>query len=103
MSRYGLFGSFSAHPGKRDDLLAILMEGIDSVAQAPGCEAWIVNISPDDEDKIWIYESWRSEADHGASLGDERIREIISRAMPLIAGMGDRVVLQPLGGKGLLE
>lgn len=103
MSRYGLFGSLSAHAGKREELLVILREGLSSVGDAPGCETYIVNISPDDAEKIWIYEAWSSEAEHNASLQDPRIRDIITRAMPLIAGMGDRVVLEPLAGKGLLE
>jgi quinol monooxygenase YgiN len=103
MSHYGLFGSFRAHPGKRDELLALLREGATFVAEASGCEVYIVNVAPDDDDKVWIYESWRSEGDHDDSLQDSRIRDVITQALPLIAEMGDRVVLQPLMGKGLPE
>ncbi len=101
MIGYGLFGSLRAHPGKRDELLAIVREGALFVAEAPGCEVYIINVSPDDNDKIWFYESWRSEQDHDNSLHDSRIRDVIDRALPLIAGMEDRVILQPLVGKGL--
>lgn len=101
MSRYGLFGSLNAVPGQRDALLEVLMDGLPLVAEAPGCEMYFFSVSPDDADAIWITEVWRSEADHNASLQDERIREIITRAMPLVAGMGNRVVLEPLAGKGL--
>lgn len=102
MSRYGLFGSMRAHPGKRDELLAVLRDGAKIVADVPGCEVYVVNTSPDD-DKFWIYEAWRSEADHDDSLQDSRIRDVIDRALPLIAEMGDRVVLQPVMGKGLAD
>lgn len=101
MARYGLFGSFTAHPGKRDELLDVLREGALLVKDAPGCEVYVVNLSPDDPDKIWIYEAWLSEVDHNASLELPGIREVINRALPLIAGMGDRVVLEPIVGKGL--
>jgi quinol monooxygenase YgiN len=101
MTRFGLFGSLRAHSGKRDELLAIVREGEPFVAMAPGCEVYIINVSLDDDDKIWFYESWRSEEDHDNSLQDSRIRDVIDRAMPLIAGMEDRVILQPLVGKGL--
>jgi quinol monooxygenase YgiN len=101
MIRYGLFGSLRAHPGKRDELLTIVSEGAQFVAEAPGCEVYIINVSPDDDEKIWFYESWRSEQDHDNSLHDSRIRDVIDRALPLIAGMEDRVILQPLVGKGL--
>lgn len=101
MQRFGLFGSIKAQPGKRDELLAILLEGTRVVGEVQGCDAYIVSVSPDDDDKVWISEFWRSEAEHDASLTDERIRAIINQARPLIAGMEDRVVLEPLGGKGL--
>jgi quinol monooxygenase YgiN len=101
MSRYGLFGSLRAHPGKRDELLALLLDGADRVAAIPGCEVWVVSTSPDDADAIWIMEVWASEADHAASLTDEGVRATIERARPLIASMGDRVVLEPLAGKPL--
>jgi quinol monooxygenase YgiN len=101
MARYGLIGNMQAQPGKRDELLAILLEGATLVAAAPGCDLWTVNISPDDPDSIWFYELWRSEADHDASLTDARIRAVIDRARQLIAGFGQRVVLHALGGKGI--
>ena len=102
MSRYGLIGSLRAHPGQREELLAILKEGAEVVAEVPGCEVYIVSTTPGDEDAVWFMEVWTSEADHKASLADSRIRAIIDRAMPLIAGMGDQVVLEPVIGKGLL-
>jgi quinol monooxygenase YgiN len=98
MARFGLFGKMTAHPGQRDALLALLMEG---TADLPGCDLYVVNTSVDEPDGIWIYEAWQSEADHAASLKDERVREVINRAMPLIAGFGDQVKLQPVFGKGL--
>lgn len=103
MSRYGLCGIMTAQPGQRDALLALLLEAAHLVADAPGCEVWIVNTLADDPDAIWITEVWRSEADHAASLTGDGVKEIIGRARPLIAGFGERFVLQPVGGKGLSE
>ena len=60
-----------------------------------------MNRVPDDPDAVWITEVWRSEADHAASLTVEAVREIITLARPLIAGMGERFILEPVGGKGL--
>ena len=39
--------------------------------------------------------------DCDASLKDERVREVIRRARPLIASMSDSMELVPVGGKGL--
>ena len=96
MARYALFGKFTPVAGQRDALRDLLLEGAAVVSRVPGCESWIVHTSPDDPEGIWVYESWRSEVDHDASLSDERIRAIIGRAMPLIAGISDQVKLEPV-------
>ena len=101
MSRYGLFGKISALPGERDALLALLLEAANRGAEMPGCEVYIVSTAPDDPDGIWVMEVWRSEADHAASLQLDSVQALITRARPLIAGMSDRVTLEPIGGKGL--
>jgi quinol monooxygenase YgiN len=103
VGRFGLCGIMIAQAGQRDALLALLLEAADLVADAPGCEVWIVNLMPDNPDALWVTEVWRSEADHAASLTDDAVREIIARAKPLIARMGDRFILEPVGGKGLPE
>lgn len=95
MATYALFGKFTAVDGQRDALTQLLLAGREFVAAA-GCEAWFVHTSADDPNGVWVYEAWRSEADHDASLNDERIREIISRARPLIASVSDRVKLVPV-------
>jgi quinol monooxygenase YgiN len=101
MGRFGLCGTMIAQAGQRDALLALLLEAADLVADAPGCDVWIVNTMPGNPDALWVTEVWRIEADHAASLANEAVREIIGRARPLIAGMGDRFILEPVGGKGL--
>jgi quinol monooxygenase YgiN len=103
VGRFGLCGIMIAQAGQRDALLALLLEAADLVADAPGREVWIVNLMPDNPDALWVTEVWRSEADHAASLTDDAVREIIARAKPLIARMGDRFILEPVGGKGLPE
>jgi quinol monooxygenase YgiN len=92
-----------AHPGQRDELLDILLEAAELVANLPGCEVWIVNTMPDDPDAIWVTEVWRSEADHAASLADEGVRAIIAHARPLMAGFRERFTLEPVAGKGLID
>ena len=52
-------------------------------------------------DAVWVTEVWRSEADHDASLSIDGVRELISRARPLIAGAPEAIRTIPVGGKGL--
>ncbi len=66
-----------------------------------GCLLYLISTSPAEVDAIWVTEIWDSKKAHDASLSIPGVREIIQRAMPLIAGMSDRVELTPVGGIGL--
>jgi quinol monooxygenase YgiN len=101
LSRYGLFGKLTAHPGQGDALAGLLLEAASIMPGDPECELYVVNRSPDEPDAVWVYEVWTSREAHAASLSNEAVRDVIQLAMPLIADMSDRVELQPAGGKGL--
>jgi quinol monooxygenase YgiN len=96
----GLIGKMSATPGRRDELIAILLEG---VTEMPGCLSYIVARDPAEADAIWITEVWDSEASHQASLSLPAVREAITRGRPLIAGFSDSVTTEPIGGHGLVS
>lgn len=95
---YGLISKMRAKPGRRDDLLAILLRGIDSM---PGCLSYIVAKDPADADAIWITEVWDNETSHKASLALPQVRAAISEAMPMIAGFDSSTATEPVGGHGL--
>lgn len=95
---YGLIGSFSAHPGKRDELIALMTA---SVGDMPGCLSYIVAKDTTDPDRLWITEVWDSAQSHEASLKISLVAETIEKAMPLIAGFGEHTTTEPVGGKGL--
>jgi quinol monooxygenase YgiN len=101
MAQFGLVGSFTAQPGQRDALVALLLEAASLLETFPNCDLWFVSTAPDDPDAVWVTEVWRNQAAHAASLGDARVQEIIGRGRPLIAGFGTRITLEPIGGKGL--
>lgn len=95
---YGLIGKMLAMPGKREELLTIMLEG--SVPM-PGCKSYIVALDPASEDGIWITEVWDNKQSHIASLNITAVQATIARARPLIAGFGERFETEPLGGQGL--
>ena len=94
---YGLIGQFRAHPGKRNELVAILTERHDM----PGCFSYVVYKDLQDGDVVWVSEVWRDQAAHQASLSIASVKDAISRAMPLIAGFGAHHELEAVGGVGL--
>ena len=95
---YGLIGKMTALPGKRDELVAILL---DSVLALPGCLSYIVAKDDSDENAIWITEAWQNKASHDESLALPSVRNAIARGRPLIASFGTAVVTSPVGGHGL--
>ncbi len=95
---YGLIGKMTTAAGKRDELVAILLEG---VAGMPGCLSYIVAHDPADANAIWITEAWESKASHDASLSLPAVKDAIARGRPLIAGFSDAVITTPVGGHGL--
>ena len=95
---YGLIGKLITAPGKRDEFIAILVEGIGNM---PGCLSYVVAKDPTDGNAIWITEVWDSEASHAASLSLPEVKAAIAKGKPLIAGFGERFITTPVGGHGL--
>ncbi|MCD1259811.1 antibiotic biosynthesis monooxygenase [Paenibacillus athensensis] len=100
MEKFGLYGKLTAQPGQRDELAALLLEAANAVEAADGCYLYIINLSEDEPDAIWVTEVWRDPAAHQASLALEETRSLIAKARPLIAGI-EQVRLRTLGGLGL--
>lgn len=95
---HGLIGSFTAVPGQRAALAAILLE---DVGPMPGCRSYVVAEDPGDEVTLWITEVWDDAAAHRASLSLPAVQAAIAKARPLIAGFGEHRELRVLGGHGL--
>jgi quinol monooxygenase YgiN len=98
---YAMTGKLTVRAGKRNDLVEILLEASDAVAQLPGCHAYIVNENVADETSVLIFEIWNDKEAHDASLKDDRVRSLIAKAMPLMAGAPDGVELKVVGGYGI--
>ena len=88
---YGLIGKAMCVPGKRDEFIAILLEGVGGM---PGCLSYIVARDPNDGDALWITEVWDSEASHAASLSLPAVKAAIAKGRALIAGFGERYVTE---------
>ena len=97
---YGLIGKMLTQPGKRDELIAILIEG---TKQMPGCLSYVVSKDPSDDDAIWVTEVWRSRDDHKASMSLPAVQHTMVLGKPLITGFGERFETEPIGGQGLAE
>jgi len=97
-TKYGLLGKMRAVPGKRAELIAILLQG---TGEMPGCLAYIVAEDAKEPDAIWITEVWDRAESHKASLQLPAVQAAIAKGRPLIAGFDSQVELRVAGGMGL--
>ncbi|HEV2377096.1 MAG TPA: antibiotic biosynthesis monooxygenase [Streptosporangiaceae bacterium] len=97
---YGYIGAMESQPGKRDEVVTILLSGLDGL-KAAGCVQYTVGVSLDDDVTIWTSEVWGSKEEHDASLQLPEVKEAIGRAMPMLAGDFTNVEVTVQGGLGL--
>ena len=98
MTNYGLIGKMLATPGKRDELIGILLAGVSGM---PGCLSYIVARDTEDENALWVTEVWETQEAHAASLSLPSVQDAIAKGRPMIAGFGERFETEPVGGHGL--
>ena len=95
---YGLISKIMAVPGKRDELVSILVKGTVSM---PGCRSYIVAKDPTDAESIWVTEVWEDQESHKSSLSLPSVQVTLTEGKPLISGFGERFETLPIGGHGL--
>jgi quinol monooxygenase YgiN len=97
---FGLISQIFAAPGKRDELVGVLLDG---TAEMPGCQAFIVAADAARDDALWITEIWDSKAAHDRSLKLPKVVAALQKGGPLITGLGAQAETTPLGGTGLMK
>ncbi|WP_315925662.1 putative quinol monooxygenase [Mesorhizobium sp. SP-1A] len=95
---YGLIGKIRIAPGKREDVIAILLEATSAL---PGCLNYIVARDPADTTALWVTEVWTDAESHKASLARPDVQAAIAKARPMISGFDFQVETAPVGGFGL--
>ncbi len=97
---YGLIGKLIAEEGKRDELIAILLNGTKGMM---GCLSYVVSKDSENDNALWITEVWDSQASHKASLSLASVQQAMAQGKPMISGFGERFETMPVGGHGLVE
>jgi len=103
MTGVARYVKMTAKPGQGDALAEVLLRVAGSLADAPGCELYVINRSPADQDVVWVTELWHSQEEVDASLQEletDAGRAQLAEVMALLAGPPERIDLEPLGGVG---
>jgi quinol monooxygenase YgiN len=95
---YGLISQIIAAPGKRDQLVGVLMEATKDM---PGCLSFVIAADAVRGDAIWITEIWTSKESHNAAFNLPKVAIAVARSGPLMASLGARAETTPIGGLGL--
>jgi quinol monooxygenase YgiN len=90
-----------ARPGQGSVLAGTLLRVAEGLRAAPGCELYVVNLSADEPDTVWVTEVWTDEDASDRALSADLAEVGIGQVIELLAGPPELVDLTPLGGPGL--
>jgi quinol monooxygenase YgiN len=98
-SMFALINRLTAKPGKRAEVVRILLESGERFGGDPACLLYLVSEDAADSDVIWVQDLWTSEEEHAAALTAPELRPYIERTLPLLGGVPVQVQLRIAGGK----
>ncbi len=99
---YGYIGSMRTTPGHREEVVALLLSGVEGLRRA-GCELYVVGEADTDDVTIWVSEVWGSKEQHDAALRLPEARAAIATAMPMLTGEFSSRELTVIGGLGVSD
>jgi quinol monooxygenase YgiN len=101
---YGFAATMTAKPGRGDDLIRLLLSGLESgdPATSEHCLVYLVSRSASNPDVAHVIEGWTSEDDHHRVFATPAAQAIVAGFAELIEGESVYTDLTPVGGKALL-
>jgi quinol monooxygenase YgiN len=98
MGMYAQFTTFRTQPGKADELISLLKQASEGMQSHEACRLYVVGQEDHEPDSVRVFEIWDSKAEHSNSLHDPRARDLIARALPLLAGKPEATELTLIDG-----
>ncbi len=98
---YSLINKMTVKDGKRDEVVAILLESGKAFNDNPACELYLIYNDKEDPNVIWVEDVWVSQEAHTAAMATPDMQTYITKCIPLLAGMPEQLNVELAGGKGL--
>jgi len=95
-----LINKLTAKPGKRSEVIGILLESAQPFQNNTACLLYMVYEDTEDADVIWVEDLWTDKAEHEAELAKPELQAYVKQAMPLLEGIPEQISLTFIGGKG---
>ncbi|GAB3600544.1 putative quinol monooxygenase [Microbacterium tumbae] len=101
---YGFSATMTARAGRGDDLVALLLSGLEegNPATSEHCLVYLVSRSASNPDVAHVIEGWTSEEDHHRVFAGDAAQAIVARFSELLEGDSVYGDLTPVGGKARL-
>ncbi|MEV7976499.1 antibiotic biosynthesis monooxygenase [Streptomyces sp. NPDC086519] len=101
IATYGFNAVLTAAPGKADELVDLLLTGLDegSPGASEHCVVYLVSRSASDPDVVHVTEGWTSEEDHHRVFAGDAAQAIVARIPPLLAKEPEYTDYVPVRGK----
>jgi quinol monooxygenase YgiN/mannose-6-phosphate isomerase-like protein (cupin superfamily) len=98
MTAISRFVTFHARPGEGDKLAEHLLRAASLVADAPGCQQWLVHRDQVDPDLVRVLEIWAGREQRDAALGLDGAPEHAADVRGLLRGEPELVDGEAVGG-----
>ncbi|MFD5315362.1 putative quinol monooxygenase [Streptomyces sp. NPDC127098] len=101
---YGFAATLTARPGMGDQLVDLLLTGLDegSPGASEHCLVYLVSRSASEPDVVHVTEGWTSEEDHHRLFAGEVAQAIVARVDALLAKESAYTDHVPIRGKATL-
>lgn len=97
---HGFHATMTAHPGKADALIELLLEGEPTTND--DCVLYLVGRSAGNVDVVHVTEGWTSKDAHARNFARPESQALIARIASLVTDGAEYADLVPIGGKCLL-
>lgn len=98
---YALINKLTAKPGKREEVISVLLESGELFQNNPSCIHYLVYEDTTYPNVIWVEDVWKNKNDHIAALAKPELKPYIEKTIPLLEGMPEQHEIHFTGGKGL--
>jgi quinol monooxygenase YgiN len=82
---FSVYGRMTALPGRRDELIALLLDGFRAGGDDCGLLVYSINTAFDDPDTLWLTQLWTDKEAHDATTRSEPVAAVTCQVPPLLA------------------
>lgn len=98
---YALINKLTAKPGKRDEVIELILESSKPFQNNTSCLISLVYKDKKDPNVIWVEDVWTNKEDHMTALAQPELKPFIEKTIPLLESMPEQHEIVLAGGKGL--